>query len=130
MSEPTWKRLLEEIKEQCVSERYADRVASRVEAARGGEGSLEREVISEMAKTLGRVTRRLTDALERLAKTGRAVDAAADADARAKLVAEFNRRRAEAVKARWELLVQREALGFRRHEDIDACYPVPPRRRS
>jgi hypothetical protein len=130
MSEPTWKRLVEDIKEQRLSERYLDRVANRVDVARAGEGSLEREVISEMARTLGRVTRRLTDALERLDRVGRAIDAAPDADARARLVAEFNKRRAEAAKARWELLVQREALGFRRHEDIDACYPIPPRRRG
>jgi hypothetical protein len=130
MSEATWKRIVEDLKEQRLEQRHLDRLASRVDLARGGDGGLEREIIAEMARTLGRVTRRLTDALDRLREVGREIDSAADAATRAGLVAEFNERRAEAARARWELLVQREALGFRRHEDIDACYPLPPCRRS
>ena len=130
MSEPTWKRILEDLKEQRLDERQLERIARRVDLARGGDGGLERELIAEMARSLGRVTRRLTDALARLDDLGRAIDAAPDPAARAALVADFNRRRAEAARARWELLVQREALGLRRHDDVDAHYPLPPPRRA
>ena len=34
--------------------------------------------------------------------------------------------RARALKYRWYLEVQREALGIRRHEALDEFYKVPP----
>ncbi len=40
----------------------------------------------------------------------------------------FEQARARALQARWELAVQREALGLRSHEEIDARYPIPGKR--
>lgn len=34
--------------------------------------------------------------------------------------------RAEAVRYRWYLEVQREALGIRNHRSLDEFYPMPP----
>jgi hypothetical protein len=40
---------------------------------------------------------------------------------------EFNARRREALEARWELAIQREAVGLRRNEVVEGLYPIPPR---
>ena len=38
---------------------------------------------------------------------------------------DFSRARAEALRHRWYLEVQREALGIRNHRRLDEFYPMP-----
>jgi len=45
---------------------------------------------------------------------------------RRRLVAEYRVARAEAEKYRWYLTIQREAVGLRRHDDVERLYPTPP----
>jgi hypothetical protein len=86
---------------------------------------LEKEMASEMAATLGRAGERVEAALSRIAELEREADGFRD-PAR---VQAYNRAIDQAELRIWELVVQREALGFRRHETIPRVYPVPRRRR-
>jgi hypothetical protein len=103
-----------------------------------GEGlrRVEQEIRQAKAEALGRVGERLEAVLAELAALDRHLDRrlatppAAPAD-RADLVAEVearNRVRDEARRLVHQLIVQREAVGFRRHALVAERYPVPPRR--
>ena len=87
---------------------------------------VEREIAQEKAVTLGRAGERLQEALERLAATAAALAAATDPDARARLGAEYEARRAHVLQARLTLVIQREAVGLRRHRVLDEQFPEPP----
>jgi hypothetical protein len=89
--------------------------------------SLEKEIIREMAAALGRAEDKLDAALLRLELAGRACAAATGPDDRRRRAMEFNARRREALEARWELAIQREAVGLRRNEVVEGLYPIPPR---
>ena len=51
---------------------------------------------------------------------------AEDPDDRALRAQEYATIRARALEARLALLIQREALGLRRHATVDQQYPEPP----
>jgi hypothetical protein len=89
---------------------------------------IQAEIAQEKAAALGRAGERLEAALEVLATVGRRLDVTRDAEARARLVGEYEDARARALHARLALLVQREAIGLRQHRSVDATYPEPPRR--
>jgi hypothetical protein len=101
-----------------------------------GEGfrRLEEEVRRARAEALGRAGERLEDGLARLAALDRQVDVvwhepeeAPGREARLAAVAAARARvRAEVVRLRQHLLIQREALGLRRHVVVDELYPLPP----
>ena len=48
-------------------------------------------------------------------------------DRRRKRIAAYNQQRENAIRTRWELMIHREALGFRRHE-LEKFFPIPPPR--
>ena len=121
------KRLVAGLKERGYESVYLDRLRQRLDVEAAHE-VLEQEVVAEMAAALGRSAAKVDLALLRLEMAGRDVDAAADAD-RATAVARFNALRAEALRARHELAIHREAVGFRRNQDLDAFYPIPRPRR-
>ena len=100
---------------------------------------IEREILQEKAEALGRVGERLADLLVRLHTLGRRIDGLEAAlaggggglEGRARLgdeVERFNRLRETAVRLAHDLVIQREAVGFRRHALILETYPIPPRR--
>jgi hypothetical protein len=101
-----------------------------------GEGlrRLEEEVRRARAEALGRAGERLDDGLARLAALDRHVEAVrgepeAAPGRAARLaagVAARERVRAEVVRLRQHLLIQREALGLVRHAVVDELYPMPP----
>jgi hypothetical protein len=74
-------------------------------------GHLLRELNEERAAALLRISRKLESLIEQLHAT-------TDPDA-------FRALRADALRYRWYLEVQREALGLRRHERLDEFYPIP-----
>ena len=86
---------------------------------------LEREIIQEMAGALGRSAEKVVAALARLAAARRDVDAAVDDSARREAAARFNACRADALRARHELLIHREAVGIRRNDVLETEYPIP-----
>jgi len=103
----------------------------------GGLAALGAELMAEAAASLGRAERRVLDELELLEALRARIEhleaqlpgGSAARDALVTQVEAFNRHRAMAERRRWELLVQREAVGFKRNDILERLYPLPPRRR-
>jgi hypothetical protein len=87
--------------------------------------SLLRELQEERAAALARISRRLERLLEQLQATREQI-AHAPEDDRARDVAAYRELHKQALKYRWYLEVQREAIGLRHHQRIDEFYPIPP----
>jgi hypothetical protein len=90
---------------------------------------LERELVVERATALARIAEALAARLARLGEAGSALRDA-PLDRRPALAEAYAALRAEALRWRWYLEVQREALGILRHDDLDRFYPVPAARRD
>lgn len=136
MSEPTWKRLVADLRKKGHESPYLDRLEGKL-PVRGGDAlrELEAELVREMASALGRADDKVNAALLELELVGQQIDrleGAPSRDARAieRALLEHARLRSAAEKALWELRVHREALGFRRHDRLAELYPVPPPRRA
>ncbi len=85
---------------------------------------LLRELNEERAAALLRISRTLESLILQLRAARERVHAATGPD-REREVAAWHSLRERAVKYRWYLEVQREALGMRRHEVLDEFYEVP-----
>jgi uncharacterized protein DUF6665 len=72
---------------------------------------LEGEILAEKASALGRIARHLERCIAALERE--------PSPERRRLL------RAEAKRYYWYLVVQREALGFRNHRDLELFYPIP-----
>ncbi|AUX47176.1 uncharacterized protein SOCE26_086880 [Sorangium cellulosum] len=131
MSEPTWKKLVDQLQREGHKSPYLDRLRQRVPTS--GVSDVAGEILREMASALGRAEDKINAALLELELRGKSLDELAqhkgvDPSERAVKVADFNRQREVAAQALWELRVHREALGFRRNDDLAALYPIPPKR--
>jgi hypothetical protein len=122
------KRLVTGLKERGYESVYLDRLQQRLDVEAAHE-VLEQEIVAEMAAALGRSAAKVDLALLRLELAAKDIDTTADEDERSRLVARFNALRAEALRARHELAIHREAVGFRRNHELDRLYPVPGPRR-
>jgi homoserine kinase len=87
---------------------------------------IENEIAAEKAAALGRAGERLEAAMDVVAALAARAVAVETEDARSRLAAEYTRARARALGARLALLIQREALGLRRHAVVDQHFPEPP----
>ena len=128
MGTPLWKALAE----RCMTREDLDpRLAAltqRLDLAQPA-ATLERQLVEEMADALRRSTDKVDTALATLVRIEHDVEAATAAE-REDLVGAFNRQRTCALQAYWELVIHREALGFRRHDEIARAYPIPPRKET
>jgi hypothetical protein len=96
--------------------------------SRGNLESLEREIVAEIAYSLGRAGNKLESALQQAQRTRQMIESGPhEPDERRGLVARFNEERALAERRLRDLMIQREALGFRRHSELLQLYPIPPR---
>ena len=86
---------------------------------------LLRELQEERAAALARISRRLERLLDQLQATREQIARDRDED-RARNIAAYRELHKEAVKYRWYLEVQREAIGLRQHQHLDEFYPIPP----
>ena len=127
MREAPWSKLVRELKDTGYESPYLDRLRARLDPAEA-VSRLETEIVQEMAQALGRTEDKLNHALLRLELATRAIDAAPDELARYERVREFNALRLEAIEARRNLQIHREAIGIRRNRVLDDLYPIPPRR--
>lgn len=132
MSEPTWKRLADQIKAERLGG-YQARVQQILPS--GGANGLAAEIIQEMAAALRRSEDKVLNAIQACQAEGRKIDAlnaapSCDQEELQWRLGEHERLRAAAETALWELRVHREALGFVRNEDLAELYPIPPRRRT
>ena len=101
--------------------------------------AIEAEIQQERAEALGRAGERLEEALRVLwairgeleGKRGQLHTGPRDREAGGGVPEEANPSRyrawhARVVELRHFLIIQREAIGFRRHDDVDRHYPMPP----
>lgn len=96
--------------------------------ARGNLAALEQEIASEIAYSLGRSGSKLEAALQQARTTLSALQTAPPNTAeRRQLTARFHEERTIAQRRLRDLMIQREALGFRRHNDLLQLYPIPAR---
>ncbi len=79
-------------------------------------GSIQKELIEEMAGALGRAEHRVKDAIAKLSTLTPGTDA-------------HEAQRQIALRARQDLLVHRDALRFPRDPRFLEDYPIPPRTR-
>ncbi|MDP2312938.1 MAG: hypothetical protein Q8P41_08535 [Pseudomonadota bacterium] len=105
-----------------------DRVERLRSGAEGAHQTILAELHKERAQSYARAVAKVDDAYRALRAANAALDASPPAERWANL-ARYEEARARATYLRWELLVQREALGFNQNEEFDRDYPVPPRRR-
>jgi len=92
-----------------------------------GEGlrRIEKEIAGEKAAALGRAGERLEQALTETRELGEQLLRATDAE-RDRLADAYVSARQRTLQARLALLIQREALGLRRHATVDQQFPEPP----
>ncbi|HEY8212447.1 MAG TPA: hypothetical protein VIG99_33420 [Myxococcaceae bacterium] len=98
-------------------------MASRGEPI-GGALAIEVEIRKEKASALRRVAGQLERAISDLRALESRFPAAGTPD-RARFVERYRALRAEAEKYRWNLIVQREAMGLLHHGVVDETYPIP-----
>ena len=94
----------------------------------GGYASLQSELLHEKALSYSRAVARVDTAYAALAEAERALDAALP-DARAAHLSRCEEAHDQTVYYRWELLVQREAIGMTDGEEFERSWPAPKRRR-
>jgi hypothetical protein len=83
-----------------------------------------RELNEERAAALLRISRTLEALIAQL-RASRERLAHAQGSDRPREVAAYRDLRREALRYRWYLEVQREALGLRQHHRLDEFYPIP-----
>ena len=126
MRDAPWLALVRELTDAGYDSPYLDRLRSRIDIT-GCRESLEKEIIREIATSLGRAEDKVNAALLRLELAGRALAAAPDSNALHRCAVVFNAEREQALTARWELMIQREAIGLHGNEVLERLYPIPPR---
>ena len=89
-----------------------------------GYDHLLQELAEERVAALSRIARHLDERIRGLKELRVRIDDAAG-DARAALLQRYRELRRDAIRYRWYLDVQREALGLRPHETVEQYYGVP-----
>jgi hypothetical protein len=88
----------------------------------------EAELNKERAGALGATARKLEKALEECEALGTKIDALESGALRDLLLEDYRRARDESERQRWNLCVQREAMGLRRHDEVERHYPTARKR--
>jgi hypothetical protein len=124
------KRLAADLIAQGIESKYLARVLARVTPEQELD-SLRTEIAQEIAQALGRSEDRVNLALAELellrARYERAVASGAQDGEREALARAHEGQRAVARARLHELLIHREAIGFRRNQVLYELYPIPPR---
>jgi hypothetical protein len=95
--------------------------------AERGLAAVEREIAGEIAHSLGKAGRLLAEAIAAANATrARVLSGQLAADERALLVERFEHERTLAERRLRDLVIQREALGWRNHSDVKRDYVIPP----
>jgi hypothetical protein len=124
------KRLAADLVAQGIESQYLNRVLARVSPDEQMD-TLQAEIAREIAQSLGRSEDRVNVALAELelhrARYERAVREGAPASERQGYANAFNAQRLVAQSKLRELLIHREAIGFRRNQVLNDLYPIPPK---
>lgn len=126
MRAPPWKSLIVDLSKEGFQSEYLDRLKRRVDIELATE-ELEKEIVREIASALGRAGVKVDYAFLRLEVLEQKIETASG-ERRRRWIKEWNLLREEAILARHELRVHREAIGIRRNGALERLYPVPPRR--
>src|SRR5262245_32734555 len=105
--------------------RIAQNMTVGVDDTRARHQSLLKELQEERAAARALIGRRRERLINQLQITREQIAQSSDED-RVKNVAAYRELREQAVKYRWYLEVQREAIGLRQHQHIDEFYRIPP----
>ena len=122
-----WKNLVRELSREGYESPYLERLRRKIDIELTVD-ELEREIVREMATALGRAGEKVDWALLRLDVLDREVARSNEPVERRRLIEQWNRMREEAIRARHELRIHREAVGMRRNRELEILYPIPPRR--
>ena len=87
---------------------------------------IQAEIAGEKAAALGRAGERLEAALREVTACAARLRSALDPIERVRQGESYQLARKRALQARQTLLIQREALGLRRHAVVDQQFPEPP----
>lgn len=96
-----------------------------IDETRSQHKQLLKELQEERAAALARISRRLERLLDQLKATREQIAHGRGED-RERDVAAYRELHRQAMKYRWYLEVQREAIGIRQHQGLDEFYPIPP----
>lgn len=124
MKDPPWKRLVQELKDEGYESVYLDRLRATLDVEQQ-HGVLEKEILEEMAYALGKSAAKVDHALLELELLHRKLRGAHSAPERDRLQRAICQKREQAIVLRRELLIHREALGFRRNGILETLYPIP-----
>ena len=112
-------------------------MSSRYQKAKETLQKIEAEIKKEKADALGRSGDRLSDALTALRALEEELEAKIKSapvltpQIRRELnqeIESFNQKREEILRFRYYLIVHREALGLRKHTEVDRLFPIPKKR--
>jgi len=127
-----FKQLATALAAHGVESPYLARIETRIAQQQRLE-LLQTELNQDIAGSLGQSDLRVNFALAELelrkARYERAVRDGAPEAERAALVDAFNKQRLVAEKRLRELLIHREAVGFRRNQVLQELYPIAPKLR-
>ncbi len=90
------------------------------------DAALGAEINKEKASGLGRTGRLLEEAIAGLTALRGRLSTCHERE-RGELTTEYRTLHARAVELKWYLEVQREAMGLRKHGDLDQYFPIPPK---
>ncbi|HTV23441.1 MAG TPA: hypothetical protein VMG12_32350 [Polyangiaceae bacterium] len=91
-----------------------------------GMAALEREIAGEIAHSLGKAGRLLGEAIAQANATRAQIETLVFGAERTALIGRFEQERAHAEHRFRNLLIQREALGWRNHSELRRDYVIPP----
>jgi predicted DNA binding CopG/RHH family protein len=123
MAHSPWKKLAVELQEQGIESKYIARIQARVTPEQRLE-NVEAEILQEIAGALGRSEDRVNLALAECELLA-ARHAQAHGLERRELARAFNAQRVVARARLRDLLIHREAAGFRRNQMLNELYPIP-----
>lgn len=90
----------------------------------------ELDIMREKAEALGRTGERLGRCLRRLKVLEEKIkDLEIEGKEANELIYEFNQMREKAQKHLQHLIIHREAIGFRRHHNVERIYRIPAKKR-
>ncbi|HEX5657966.1 MAG TPA: hypothetical protein VFX59_12260, partial [Polyangiales bacterium] len=113
-----------ELQEQGIESTYMVRIQARVTPEQQLE-NLEAELLQEIAGALGRSEDRVNLALAECDLLA-GQHARAEGARKSELARAFNAQRQVARARLRDLLIHREAAGFRRNQMLNELYPIPP----
>lgn len=121
------RQLLYEVQRAAAEEQYKVPLAQRFpDAHEKGLREVQREIAEEIAYSLGKAGAKIERSLRVLhGLQDKAATSGLNADEARELEDAFYKERRQAEMFLRDLLIQREALGFLRHDDVKQRYPLP-----